>query len=785
MSPSEEPDPELGIEALLRECGADPAALERARRLLHQLRGRAERAERIVQATGHAVLWLDPRGEILECNAAAQRLATRCGLRLGPGQRITEALSARLAPVLRAAGARASGDSVLLELELGPVHARELHQVRVDAWRAAHGELEGFVLTLTAADDSPRDLLGRAHATLSQEGAALVDASGTLSFASPRFAELVGVPDARELVGTRVEELFVATPSANGDIARATVHLRASGRALRLASTPLMRRGQRLGQALVVSDLPATPGTSAAEDLVRALAASNEDMPFALALIDATGGLRLALGSPALLEAVLGDAPRRLDDTPGATAVDITWRGDAALGEALGRARKGQVASAELATGSGPHIHLRFLPVGGGGFVLALGDATVRSELERRLAAARRMEVLGRLTEGVAHDFNNLLTVIVSYAESLRYELPEIDPRRRDVDEIRVAAGRAVTLSRQLLTFSQRQPGRAHTVDLNRSIEGVGRLLERVIGASIEIRLRLDEDLGAVRLDSAQIEQILLNLALRARDAMPSGGQLAIATANVYLDTARAAALGLDSGHYVRLSISDSGAPLDDDARQSLLGTATDDGQRPDSSMLAVRAATHQSGGALSVEPGEEGRGSRVDVFLPWAEQPAPGAMANPAASPHPSAHTAVAPAADDDDAPQGTRAPRGAPSLTILLVEDDSALRRLTARVLRDQGYEVLAARDGEHALAKVSLHERPVDLLVTDIVMPRMGGREVAAQLLRLNPELRVLFTSGYTEQPITLDDPRAATSFLPKPYTRSALLRDVRTLLQQSRS
>ncbi|OIP41005.1 MAG: hypothetical protein AUK47_07165 [Deltaproteobacteria bacterium CG2_30_63_29] len=386
-------------------------------------------------------------------------------------------------------------------------------------------------------------------------------------------------------------------------------------------------------------------------------------------------------------------------------------------------------------------------------------DMSERRRLEADLRHGQKMEAIGQLAGGIAHDFNNILTVILTYADALLYELPEIDPRRRDVDEIRIAASRAATLTRQLLTFSRREMTRPQAVNMNKTVDGLSKLLGRLIGADVEVKYQLDDELNDVWIDPGYIEQIVLNLVVNARDALPSGGRVEIETANVWFDAKRAAEIGLQEGHHARLSVADTGHGMDSDTLHRIYEpffTTRESGRGTGMGLSTVFGIVKQNQGAISVES-EVGKGTRFDVFLPWATETKQKELV--------------------EERPKEIKG-KGE---VILLVEDEAALRRLSSRVLRDYGYEVLEARDGEHALSKASRNEAPIDLLVTDLVMPRMGGREVATKLQEINSNIRVLFTSGYPDQLSELSELSGnRLAFLPKPYTRMGLLNEVQTVL-----
>ena len=387
-------------------------------------------------------------------------------------------------------------------------------------------------------------------------------------------------------------------------------------------------------------------------------------------------------------------------------------------------------------------------------------DVTERKRLEGQLQQSQRMEAVGRLAGGVAHDFNNLLTAVMGYSDLLIEGLPADDGRRDDLEEIRKATRRGAALTQQLLAYSRRQVLQPRVIDLNAVVTGTQRLLHRLIGEHIELRAELDPGLGAVRADPAQLEQVIINLAVNARDAMPRGGQLLITTQNVLVTDADAVTRPLvASGSYVQLTVTDTGTGFDEQVLSRLFEpffTTKGPGKGTGLGLSTVYGIVQQSGGTIDAVS-TVGQGSTFTVLLPRVEAVPDGA---PAVAPP------VAPAA-------GTE--------TILLVEDEAALRAVARRSLEGQGYRILEASDGEMALALTAAHVDRIDLLVTDVVMPGMHGREVATRIVAQRPGIRVLYMSGYTNDAIVhlgVLDPGVA--FLQKPFSPDALRRKVREVL-----
>ncbi|HSD20282.1 MAG TPA: response regulator [Anaeromyxobacter sp.] len=380
-----------------------------------------------------------------------------------------------------------------------------------------------------------------------------------------------------------------------------------------------------------------------------------------------------------------------------------------------------------------------------------------RRALEQNLRQAQKMEAVGRLAGGVAHDFSNVLAVILGYSELLMQELPREDERSRESAEgIVEAAHRAAGVTRQLLTLSRKKLLRPEVLSLNEVVQNLGKLLSRAIGERIDLTTRLETGLWPVLADADQIAQVLLNLAVNARDAMPDGGPLAIETANVEL-AAPPHDLGVPAGRYVTLAVKDGGCGMSEDVRSRIFDpffTTKETGTGL--GLATVYGIVRQAGGAIRVDS-RPGHGATFTVFLPvGAEQ---GGRA----------HVAVAAAA-----------PRGLGE-TVVLAEDEDALRVLLGRVLAGSGYEVIAGRNGVEALEAARARGARVDLLLADLVMPRMTGAELARALENEQPAMKVLFMTGHTEDALVEDRLRDGdVELIQKPFTSEALLGHVRRLL-----
>jgi two-component system, cell cycle sensor histidine kinase and response regulator CckA len=383
---------------------------------------------------------------------------------------------------------------------------------------------------------------------------------------------------------------------------------------------------------------------------------------------------------------------------------------------------------------------------------------------ETQLRQAQKMEAIGRLAGSVAHDFNNMLSVIVGATDLLLEELNPLDPIRPDVDAIRKASQRASALTRQLLAFSRQQVLAPRVLDLNELIHELQKMLDRLLGADIELILRCERELPPVRVDPSQIDQVIMNLAINARDAMPNGGKLTIETQSVVLDGRYASAhFGAASGPHVMLAVSDTGTGMDRATQTRIFEpffTTKEVGKGTGLGLSTVFGIVKQSGGNVWVYS-ELGVGTTFRIYFP----------------------AAVGVPFETAELTQPTRL-RG--SETVLLVEDQEDVLHVTQQILRRYGYHVLPARSAGEALLICEQHPRTIHLLLTDLVMPQMGGRQLAQRLLKLRPEVRVLFMSGYAEAAYTEDaaDAFPGLVYMQKPIVPEELARRVRSLLDAPR-
>jgi two-component system cell cycle sensor histidine kinase/response regulator CckA len=387
-------------------------------------------------------------------------------------------------------------------------------------------------------------------------------------------------------------------------------------------------------------------------------------------------------------------------------------------------------------------------------------DITPRRQLEEQLRQSQKMEAVGRLAGGIAHDFNNVLTAILGYSQMLLIDLPDGDQRREDVQEIEHAANRAATLTRQLLAFSRRQVLQPQILDLNALIDNLDNFLRRLIGEDIDLRVSLSPDLWLVSADGGQMEQVIMNLAVNSRDAMPTGGKLTVETANVALDAAYAQRhISVTPGDYVMLAVSDTGTGMDAETQARIFEpffTTKSAGKGTGLGLSTVYGIVKQSGGNIWVYS-ELGRGTTFKVYLPRETR-----SIVPVREPRPE-----------------TTDLRGTES--ILLVEDEDPVRTLAAKVLRSLGYQVMEAKLGRDALAVAGKHNGRIDLLLTDVVMPEFSGAELARKLAESRPTLRVLYMSGYTDEAIIHHGVLAANiAYLQKPFTPEVLAAKVKEVL-----
>lgn len=388
---------------------------------------------------------------------------------------------------------------------------------------------------------------------------------------------------------------------------------------------------------------------------------------------------------------------------------------------------------------------------------------SAQADLERseeQLRQSQKMEAIGQLAGGVAHDFNNILTAISGHSELCLKRLKPKNPLYRHIEEIRKSGERAASLTRQLLAFSRKQILQPEIIDLNQIVVDMSKMLQRLIGEDIDLLMGLDADLGKVKADPNQIEQVLLNLSINARDAMPRGGRLTIETSNVHLSEEFSRDhVSVSAGQYVMLAVSDNGCGMDAETQAHIFEpffTTKEVGKGTGLGLATVYGIVKQSEGTIWLYS-EVGRGTTFKIYLPCAEGPV----------------EEVAVEADDFGLFQGTE--------TVLLVEDEEVVREMATEILRDNGYHVLEAKHGHEAMKLERQHAGVIHLMLTDVVMPQMSGRELAERLTPLRHDMKVLYMSGYTDDAIVhhgvLEE---GTAFIGKPFTPNALARKVREML-----
>ena len=470
-------------------------------------------------------------------------------------------------------------------------------------------------------------------------------------------------------------------------------------------------------------------------------------------------------------DGLIVDANPAAGELTGLTTVELCTRRLADLLSAPGRAPATNGAAIphtgewrlRRAEGQPRIVDVRGASFAPGRWVHTIRDLTAQRQLEEELHHAQKMEAIGRLAGGVAHDFNNMLTAISCYGEMLLASLDTGDDRREDVEEIMKAARRATALTTQLLAFSRKQILQSRIIDLNVIVGEIQRMLERLIGEDILLVTHCAPEVWPVRADPDQLGQVLVNLAVNARDAMPNGGSLTIETANITLTEPRQYGHGIvAAGDYAVLRIADTGSGIPDHTQQQVFDpffTTKSAGKGTGLGLSTVYGIVKQSGGHIELRSAIDS-GTTFTIYIPRADGP-----------------RERAPAAE----PTVASRPRKA---TILFVEDDPTLRKLISGILGREGHEVLAAANGAEAIALSEQHGGRVDLLITDVVMPGMNGREVVERLRASRPDTAVLYMSGYTDDAVILrgvSDLR--NTLLQKPFTSAELVRKVDEALDRS--
>jgi PAS domain S-box-containing protein len=502
---------------------------------------------------------------------------------------------------------------------------------------------------------------------------------------------------------------------------------------------------------------------SAEEERAR-LAMAVEQAGESIVITDTDGAIRYV--NPAFeritgyrREEVLGKNPRVLKSGRHTEAFyrelwDVLTRGETWRGYFANRRKDGTIFEEEAVISP-----VRDASGGVVNYVAVKRDVTDERRKEEQVRRSQRMEAVAKLAGGIAHDFNNLLTAVIGYADLLILQLPEDGHHRRHAEEIQRAGTRAANLTRQLLAFSRQQVLQPRELGLNEVLSGMETTLRRILGDRIELSILRGDRLGKVKADPAQVEQVLVNLAMRARDAMPAGGKLVVETANADLDDAYARRhLFVRPGPYVMVALSDTGEGLDAEAQAQLFEPfASASGSEKGLGLSSVYGIVRQSEGYIWVYS-EPGGGTTFKIYLPRMDGAA-----------------AVRP----------VPAERLRGSETVLVVEDEAVVLDIVREVLSGHGYTVLTAANGEEGLRVLSSHPGPIHLLLTDVVMPMMAGPDLSDRAAALRPETKTLFISGYTEHTVIRHGvPGRGAGFLQKPFTPEAVARKVREVLDAAK-
>jgi len=613
------------------------------------------------------------------------------------------------------------------------------------------------------------------------DGIITTDESGAIQSFNPAAERMFGYT-AEEAIGKNLSILMAQPDSEQHDsyirayleggkkkvigIGRESQAIRKDGTTfpVELAVSEMLLPGRRMFTGILHDITNRKAAEAALRDTNVKLQAVIETSPLAIVTLDLEG--RVVAWNPAAermfgwtaaeaLTQVLPVVP----EAERAELLDLIRLGQPALGVDKLRLRKdGSLIEVTLWTAP-----LRD-PAGEMGGVMGIyADVTQSKQLEEQFRQAQKMEAVGRLAGGIAHDFNNILTVITGYGEMVAEKLVDDPVVSEEIQEILKAADHATVLTSQLLIFSRRHVVSREALDLNTVVAKLERMLRRIIGEDVELITVPAASLARVRVDAAQVEQVVMNLAVNARDAMPAGGRLTIETANVELDPAYSRShIGVKEGQYVMLAVSDTGKGIPPDVRSRLFEpffTTKERGKGTGLGLSTVYGIVKQSGGEIWVYS-EPGKGTTFKIYLPR--------LADDEAQPARAAETSPVERGDE----------------TILLAEDEPGVRALAREVLRQHGYQVLEAMDVNDALRICREHPEGIDLLLTDVVMPVMSGRELAERVAEIRPEIKVLYMSGYTDNIVVSHGVTSIDKeFLQKPFTPRSLARKVRESLDRT--
>jgi two-component system cell cycle sensor histidine kinase/response regulator CckA len=653
--------------------------------------------------------------------------------------------------------------------------------------RNEHGEIRHFAAikqditarrlgedALQKAEEDYRKLVNEVN-----DGIFVVDATGKFTFVNGPLANIHGFSDPSELIGRNVVEFleperarelqaqaFSGHPVAQPETLTERLLLPGGGeKFVEIKPVPIIEDGRVTGFRGVVRDVDGRVRTEKELQLSYNVLSEMHNVVY-VANSDGT----VVYVSPSA-ERILGYSP---DDLLGEGWWNLTFvsadhaaseRSTAAArarGEAEPR-RESFERSVKTKDGSTRLMLFTESATSDNLVIRAASDITEHRRLEEQLRQAQKMEAVGLLAGGVAHDFNNLLTVINGYSEILLNRIPVGDPIRASLTSIQQAGVRATLLTRQLLAFSRKQIIVTRVLDLNIVVNGMEKMLGRVIGEDIELSTVLDPSLGAVMADAGQIEQVLMNLVVNARDAMPRGGKLTIETHNVRLDESYAGLhYGVHPGQFAMLAITDNGCGMDETVKNHLFEpffTTKDVGKGTGLGLSVVHGIVQQSGGHVRVYS-EIGSGTTFKIYLPHVDH----------------SDDSVSAETDTHSIPQGNE--------TILLVEDEPGVRGLARYFLESCGYRVLEAESGQQAIKVTEVHPGPIHLVITDVVMPNLGGRALAEYFNQTRPDSRVLFVSGYTDDTVVRHGILEADfPFLQKPFTAANLAQKVREVLDKA--
>jgi PAS domain S-box-containing protein len=591
----------------------------------------------------------------------------------------------------------------------------------------------------------------------------LVDEGGIILEANRRWLDVLGY-DAVDLVGRNLGELVAHDAVEHGLAATPLRHRDGRVVYVELSDTPIDLDGRKASIAIgrdVTAYREAVARAEASERKYRALVEGIPDVLWSAgpdgALVFVGGNVERVLGYTAA--AVLAQQESGIDtihpvDRERVNAAFLAYRSGASTFDVECRRRhaKGHWvwlqmrATARRVVDGVEHVDG------------VLTDISERKLLEEQIRQSQKLEAIGLLSGGIAHDFNNLLSVIISYGQFLVDDLAAHDPRRADAEAIVSAGERASALTRQLLAFSRRQVLEPTTTDLDAVVGGVDKMLRRLIGEDVELIVR-GQAPHTIRVDVGQLEQVIMNLAVNARDAMPSGGRLVIDTEEVEVDEHVATEIGCPAGSYAVLSVSDTGCGMDDATRARIFEpffTTKPSGHGTGLGLSTVYGIVRQSGGAVTVYS-EPGLGTVFRVFLPLVDAPAATRARRQSAATRPGGHE------------------------TVLVVEDDARVRDAVTRILENEGYTVLRAKDGGEAFSVFDGHAGRIDLLLSDVILPGTSGPDIATGVQLRSGETRVLFMSGYTDHPTLREGVlRGSLQLLHKPFSRTGLVAKVREIL-----